>query len=66
MQQWHVLRVGAGDRVDGAQLPHAEGRADHAESPKAGVAVGGIPRAQLVGHADPLDSVIVIDMIEEG
>ena len=66
MQQWHVLRVGAGDRVDGAQLPHSERRADHTESAKAGVAVGRIARTQLVGHADPLDSVIVIDMIEEG
>ena len=60
----HMLGVRAGDRVDRAQLADPERGAHGAEAADARVSVGGVPGAELVGAADPLDRRMLLDVVE--
>ncbi len=55
MHQGHPLGIAAGDPVDRAQLSDSEGGQQGAESPGAGIAVGGVRGAEFVGGTHPLD-----------
>jgi len=60
----HVLGVAAGDRVDGAELADAEGRAQRGHAAHPPVAVGGVPGVQLVRAAGPAHRRVVGDVVE--
>ncbi|CAB4935329.1 unannotated protein [freshwater metagenome] len=53
LHQRHVLGGGAGEGVEHRQLPHAVGGDHDAQAAAAGVGVGGVPGAELVGRAHP-------------
>ncbi len=64
MHHRHVLGVAAGDRVDGAELADAEGRAQGSHAAHPPVPVRGIPGVQLVRAPGPPHRRVVGDVVE--
>ena len=66
LDQRYVLGVGARDGVDRAEFAHAERRDQRGHAPGTGVAVRGVPGAQLVRGPDPLLAPLGEQVVEQG
>lgn len=64
--QWKVLTVRAGNRVDHTKPPHSERHHARADAPAPRVAVGGVPGIEFVAASDVGELRLRDEVVEEG